>query len=240
MHGMTLAFGCALVVVARSTPALADPSALRAFASSRSPPAVGIAVVAAPGATDAAWPLARSVYAEASLRPGGMDEARARALCGEAPTNASPSDVREIAETVVALRGDDAPTRALLNDIARRFSAEAVVVVRLDAGRASARAFLPHGGTFDSATYAPDDGSAASWSGATRSLVRAFGSAEAHAPVLATHESADNVPPRHREFYESGWFWGAIGAAAVAGAAVFFATRDSQASAIHLHVEVSH
>ncbi|MDP9001261.1 MAG: hypothetical protein M3O46_14260 [Myxococcota bacterium] len=233
---MTLAFGCALVVAARSTPALAEPSTFAASAAT----AAGIAVVAAAGSTDAAWPLARSVYAEASLRPAGMDEARARALCGEVPTHGAPADIREMAEMVAALRGDDAPTRALLGDIARRVSAGAVVVVRLEADRPSARIFLADAGVFDSATYAPDDGSPTSWFGATRSLVRAFGVPMAHAPVLATHEAAQTERPRHREFYESGWFWGAIGAAAVAGAAVFLATRDSNAPAIHLHIEVSH
>jgi len=61
------------------------------------------------------------------------------------------------------------------------------------------------------------------------------------APALATHEVGDGTAPaRHREFYESGWFWGALGAAAFVGTVVFLATRDNGAPAIHLHVEVPH
>jgi len=62
----------------------------------------------------------------------------------------------------------------------------------------------------------------------------------ASAPALATHDVSSNPPPRGREFYESGWFWGALGAAAFVGAVVFFASQDSSPSAIHLHVEVPH
>ncbi|MEO8796929.1 MAG: hypothetical protein ABI551_03515, partial [Polyangiaceae bacterium] len=39
-------------------------------------------------------------------------------------------------------------------------------------------------------------------------------------------------------FYESAWFWGALGAAAFAGTAIFLATRDSSGSAIHLQMKV--
>jgi hypothetical protein len=61
----------------------------------------------------------------------------------------------------------------------------------------------------------------------------------AAAPALATHDVPNGaVPAQHRAFYESGWFWGAVGAAAFAGGVVFLATRDSKPSAIHLHVEV--
>ena len=62
------------------------------------------------------------------------------------------------------------------------------------------------------------------------------------APTLATHDAPtlDNPPPRHRPFYESGWFWGALGAAAFAGGAIYLATRDSSAPTIHLQVQVPH
>jgi hypothetical protein len=62
------------------------------------------------------------------------------------------------------------------------------------------------------------------------------------APTLATHDAPtlDNPPPRHRPFYESGWFWGALGAAAFAGGAIYLATRDSSAPTIHLQMQVPH
>jgi hypothetical protein len=62
------------------------------------------------------------------------------------------------------------------------------------------------------------------------------------APTLATHDAPtlDNPPPPRRSFYESGWFWGAVGAAAVIGGAIYLATQDSGAQTIHLQVQVPH
>jgi len=62
------------------------------------------------------------------------------------------------------------------------------------------------------------------------------------APALATHEEPAPVtePPKKRAFYESGWFWGALGAAAFAGGAVYFATRDNGPVPIHLEMQVPH
>jgi hypothetical protein len=242
---VTLALGFSIIVGGRSFPARAEtpmsssPNDIAPQRPTSGTPSAsgqgGVIVIALPGATDAAWPLARAVYGDASVRPVSMDEPHARVLCGEtAPPNAAP-DVRDLAETVASLRGDDAPSRAMLGDIAFRFSARAVVVVRADSGRPSARVFLPDTRTFDAVTYGPDDAPSVSWSAATRHLVRTFGTN--HAPALATHEGPE-APTRQREFYESGWFWGALGAAAFAGGTVFLATRDSGSSTIHLHLEV--
>jgi hypothetical protein len=250
----------------------AQPTAATATSSPTPTPAwSGLAVVALAGATDAAWPLAQAVYATPSLRPASVDDPRARVLCGDAaPAGASP-EVRDLAETVAALRGDDAPSRALLADITRRLALRAVVVVRVDDGRATARVFLADTSAFDAATYTPDDTSlpapplaspsapslaSPSWSAATRSLARAFGplstavsattpsvasaAAGRATPALATHEAPRVEGSPHRQFYESGWFWGALGAAAFAGGAVFLATRDSGPSTIHLQIEVPH
>ena len=209
-------------------------------------------MVALPGATDAAWPLARSVYASPSLRPASIDDARARALAGEAAAGDAPRDVRDLADTVAALRGDDAPSRALLADVARRLGVRAVVVVAVEASRPSARVFLADAGAFDAATYGPDDAAPASWSATVRSLARSFGAeaptapdtrsppVEAHAPAAATRErpKPDGGAPSGRAFYLSGWFWGALGAAAFGAGAVFLATRDTQGSTIHLVVKV--
>jgi hypothetical protein len=195
----------------------------------------------------AAWPLAQSVYASGALRPPSLDDAHARALCGEPPPPAAPLDVRDLFDTVAAIRGDDAPSRALLVDIAHRVGARALVVVRVDDGRATARVFLPEAGAFDAATYSPDEGPAIAWSGTTTALVRAFAKEPVtaptpplRAPALATHEGpkVENQPPRKPAFYESGWFWGAIAAAAFTGGAVYLATRDNGPSTIHLEMQV--
>jgi hypothetical protein len=146
---------------------------------------------------------------------------------------------------VAAIHGDDAPSRALLDGVARRFSLRGVIVVRpAGASPSTARVFLAATGTFDAASYSPDDVPAGappgppSWSAAAGSLSRAYG--QVPAAPLATHElpPADGSSSRH--FYESGWFWGALGLAALAGGAVFFATRDSSTPTIHLEAQVQH
>jgi hypothetical protein len=119
--------------------------------------------------------------------------------------------------------------------------------VRVEAGRATARVFLPETGAFDAAAYAPDAGPTVTWTAAVQSLARTFGgppagAAGVAAPALATHEEPVITvpPPRGKAFYESGWFWGALGAAAFAGGAIFFATRDNGESTIHLQMQVPH
>src|SRR5208283_3139769 len=74
----------------------------------------GIAVVAMAGATDVAWPLAQSVYSSPAIRPGAVDEVHARVLCGEPAPPTAPGDVGDLAETVAAIRGEDAASRAIL------------------------------------------------------------------------------------------------------------------------------
>ena len=208
-----------------------------------------------PGATDAAWPLARAIYADPTLHPGAVDEPHARVLCGEAPAAGDPADLRDLAETVAAVHGDDAPSRALLDGIARTFAVRGVIVVRAEAGHPSARVFLAETAAFDAATYAPDDAPALSWAATTRSLDRLFvplalspappaplgRSASGVGPSLATHEAPKTESSTgSRPFYESWWFWGAVGAAALAGGAAYLSTRDTSPSTIHLEVQVPH
>jgi hypothetical protein len=226
----------------------------RAAAAAEAPPIHprGVAVVAYPGATDAAWALARAVYARSSLLPEHLDEATARVLCGEAP----PAPLADLAETVAGLRGEDAASRILLGNLAHRLALRAVVTVRVEGGHPLARVYLPDSSTFDAATYAPDDAPPSGWSGAVSSLERTYATApEMHArvggaegpvvaPDLATHpvrpgagareQPGETAPP----FYKSPWFWGAVGAAVLAGGGLYFATRDSGPSTIHLQLQV--
>jgi hypothetical protein len=201
----------------------------------------GLAVVAYPGSTDAAWPLARAIYAEPPLSPGSLDEALARVLCGEPAPAGAPARLADMAGAVADLRGEDAPSRMLLAEVAHRLNVRALVTVRVEDGRAVARVFLPETGSFDAAMYAPDVGAASSWSAAVRSLSRTYAPAPgpASAPTLSTHE----VPPRARAalprpFYASVWFWGALGAAVLAGGGIYLATRDTGPSTIHLELQV--
>ena len=255
---VTLVAGLAFAASVHPSVALAEPAlSPRPAAAPNAPPsaAEGLVVLALPGATDAAWPLASSVYAAVSLHSIRLDEAHAHVLCGEAAPGSAPGELRDLADTVAAVHGDDAPSRAILGDIARRFSVRAIVVVRAEGTGPSARVFLADTTSFDAATYTPDEGSPLSWGAATRSLVRAFGSAGSataeaagapssltRAPGLATHEEpkVEIAPAPRRAFYESGWFWGAIGAAALGAGAVYLATRDTGPSVIHLQLEVPH
>jgi hypothetical protein len=215
-------------------------------APASAPSGVGLGVLALPGAAEAAWPLAQQLYAEPSLRPATIDEPHARVLCGEPPPPAATQDLRDLAETVAAIHGDDAPSRALLDGIAHRFELRGIVIVRPAAasGAPSAQVFLGATSTIDAASYATDTvppgapDAVPSWSGAVHSLTRVFGIVPAS--PLATHDvpPPDGSSPRH--FYESGWFWGALGLAALAGGAVFFATRDSGTPTIHLDAQVPH
>jgi hypothetical protein len=238
----------ALAVV--SPAALAQDPAPPSASVPPPPPAAGprgLAVVALGGATDAAWPLAQAVYGTPSLRPSALDEVHARILCGEPAAAGAPADVRDLAESLAAVKGEDAPSRMLLGEMARRLNVRALLVVRLEAGRPAARVFLPETGSFDAAAYGPDAGPTVSWNAASQSLARSYGGeptvpAPTSAPALATHEEPvlTGPPPKGKAFYESGWFWGALGAAAFASGAIFFATRDNGESTIHLQMQVPH
>jgi hypothetical protein len=116
------------------------------------------------------------------------------------------------------------------------------VVRAADTARPIAQAFLVDAAAFDAATYQPDAGPGTSWSGAVRSLARTLGAPQVSAPALATHPAPQH-PDSHspaRPFYVSPWFWGAVGLAAIAGGAAYFAARDSATPTIHLEVEVPH
>jgi hypothetical protein len=246
MRQMAVAMSLAVATAALGSAAFADsspaPPRAQPFAPGSAAAPCGVAVVAFPGAIDSAWALASAIYAEKSLAPCGIDEAQARVLCGEAPPNGASAQLRELADTVAALRFDDAPTRVLLGDIAHRLSVRAVLAVRGIGDAATAQLFLPDLGALDAATYAPDLKPQLSWSNTVRSLARSFGSASPRlqAPPLATRMAPRperDVSPR--QFYESLWFWGALGAAAlVGGGAYYFAARDSGPPTIHLEMQL--
>jgi hypothetical protein len=231
-------------------------AALLAGGARADSPPRGFVVLALAGGTDVAWPLARDVYTNAALRPAAIDEAHARALAGEAPAANASRELQDLAATRAAVHGDDAPSRQLLASIARKLHARGVIVV--DAGTAppksaTARVFLADGTDFDAARYAPDDAPAVSWRGAVQSLARAY-PAPADAPPPAPAPTAvpapaaalregpkvENMPSGPKKFYESPWFWGAIGAAALAGVGVYFLTRDNGSSTIHLQLQAPH
>ncbi len=249
------------------------------------PPAAapsGVAILARPGAEDAAWALAKEVYARPSLRPASLDEPRARVLVGNAAASDAAQGVKDLADERAGVHGDDGGSRALLRTIASQLNVRAIVVVEAaheGAPSPSARVFVSETGTFDAARYDADprpatpaaaptvdagappfdagtsDGGMSPpvavapppppppvhWSGTVASLDRAYGiGGPEHGPALATSEVPPPPPPatESHPFYTSPWFWGAVGAAAFGGVAVYFATRDNSTDTIHLELQV--
>jgi hypothetical protein len=216
----------------------------------------GLAIVAEGDTAASASTLARAVYGDPGLLPSTLDEGRARALAGAPVPPDAPRELRDLAETRAAIHGDDAPSRNLLVGLAASLHVKGLVVVEAHTNdRPAARVFLASTGTFDAVLYESDPppvvtwgsgGSVVTWSGTASALHRNFANPLPVAPVLGPPAAlaptplpiSDEKVPQTRPFYASPWFWGAIGAAAFAGAAFYFATRDSSDPNIQLQVQV--
>jgi hypothetical protein len=120
-----------------------------------------------------------------------------------------------------------------------------------DAGNAApattvvARLFLTDSGDFDAARYAPEPGldGPAAWKSTVTSLEARFpsssrGVAGPKAALVAAPVKLRPEDEKSSPFYASGWFWGALGAAALVGGAFYFATRDTGSDPIHLQLKV--
>ena len=195
----------------------------------------GVVVVATDGATDAAWPLARAVYADEILRPRDIDDAKARVLAGEA----GGAQLSELAELRAGVKGDDAASRQVLAALADKLRVIAVIVV--SAGDPpSARLYDAETKAFDAARYAPEKGE---WTGAVKSLERWYlpsppplGTAVPKEPEPAKPQ--DKPKEKSKSFYESPWFWAAIGAALLIGGGVLIATNVQTGDTIHMQVRL--
>ena len=106
-----------------------------------------------------------------------------------------------------------------------------------------ARLFLADAGDFDAARYSPDPGprAPAAWKSTVTSLEGRFpAGSRAPGPLAATQPAPPARPENGKSspFYASGWFWGAVGGAALLGAAFYFASRDTSSDSIHLQMRV--
>ena len=208
----------------------------------------GYVVVATDGATDAAWPLAGAVYSSELLKPKGIDDARARVLAGEpAPDDASESartavggyaTMKELAELRAGVKGDDAASRQVLSALADKLQVSGVVVV-LAGDPPVARLFDATTKTFDAARYSPEKGD---WKSVVRALEQPFLPA---APVLVTQlthvemgSPAGKPAQKSKAFYESPWFWVAIGAALLIGGGVLIATNVQTSDTLRMQVKL--
>jgi len=210
--------------------------------------AKGIAVLAADGATDAAWPLARAVYASELLRPEGIDDEHARVLAGEKRETQQPSIV-ELQELRAGVKGDDAASRQVLGALADKLGVASILVVFAPPNeKPTAQLFDAKSRTFDAARYSPDANGA--WDGTIRSLERPL----LPAPVIAAQSSASAssaastapVAPGKQEpheskskpFYQSPWFWVAIGTAVLVGGGILIGTQVQTGDTIHLQLKM--
>ena len=262
---LAFALACAGAAHVDSASAQSVPAASSGPQASPPPASAsrGLAVLALTGATDAAWSLAREIYASAALKPEGLDDARARVLAGEAPAPGAPQPVRDLEQLRAAVKGDDIASRQILPAIAEQLHVRGIVVVEAPPNaKPIARVYVTDARAFDAARSVPDEAPTLGWSGATQSLARTFGTpppatifpardatsstpaplgvraGAGPAAVLQEGPKVENAPPAGKKFYESGWFWGALGAAAFIGGAVFFATRDNTPGTIHLQMQV--
>ncbi len=198
-------------------------------------PRVGVAVVAQ-GATptDATWPVALAIYGRPTLRPKFADRV-ARVLAGEAPIDADLEPIKELAALRAKVEGDDAPSRAILAEIARRTNTLALAVVsKPEAKDVTVRVFDVKGDRLEATQYlAEKTGSA--WG----PLIDTLDARYAPAPKVEAQEPVKPIAPapEGKSFYKSPWFWGALGAAAAAGLTVFLLTRNSTEVAGNPHVE---
>jgi hypothetical protein len=238
-----------LVLLLLVFPTVASAENVRTAGTS---PRQGVAVLALAGASDHAWALGQKVYASAALRPGAVGEAQARVLAGEAPPDDAAKELRDLAETRAAIRGDDAPSRQLLGSIASTFSLRAVLVVEPGAPATEdgvgampprVRLYVAEQNAFDAATSTPDadERGKFGWDRVVSSIERlVVAKPEPAKPAALSPLPKKNAekPEESRPFYASAWFWGALGGAAFLGTAIYFASRDSSPGSIHLEVQV--
>lgn len=217
--------------------ALVEPTAVRR----------GVVVLAVgEGGADAAWPVALAVYGDEALRPRLADR-DARALAGEALAKDAPKETRELAELRAQVKGDDAASRLLLKEIARRTTALAVVLVfaPTDAAPAQARIYDAADDAIDATLHRAGT---SGWGGlvaTARGRYAARGATSGAGANGALAAPAKGTPGGARAGGEAGsilrspWFWGAIGAAVVGGAVIAFAASGSGAQTTTMRVEWS-
>ena len=249
--GIAITMSLATSAFAQDAPPVPLPTSAPPSASYQAPPPMivpakqtqGVAVLGTAGTRDEAFTLGRAVYAS-KLRPASLDDAHAKILAGDPAKDDATKELKELAELRAGISGEDAASKRLLAGIAKDLSVDAILFLTKDAPKESdagatapvAHLFLTESGEIDAARYLPEPGveGALAWRATVASLERRF--AREAAPALATKPTPP--PVESAPFYKSGWFWGAVGAAALAGGAFYLLSRDTSTDSIHLQMNV--
>jgi len=103
-----------------------------------------------------------------------------------------------------------------------------------------ARLLLVDGAELDPAQYSPDP--EGGWKGTIASLERRFPAPDRVTPSPAATQAVPAQLPvgeeKSRPFYTSGWFWAALGGAALLGGAFYVASRDTASDSIQIQMRV--
>jgi hypothetical protein len=201
------------------------------------PASNGVVVVALPGATDAAWPIARALYGRFGMLPPGLTDAEARTLAGETvpvpvldappatsapatptakaasvPTATNPS--RERLAHLTRLREEvekPATRHEALADLVRITHARGAVIVGAAAGVTITRTYSAETKLIADALTSPSE-----------NVDIDKIAAEARTKTAAKTEA--------NSFLRSPWTWVAVGAGALLGTVLYLTTRSSSTS----------
>jgi hypothetical protein len=211
----------------------------------------GVVVVALPGATDAAWPIARALYGKHGLLPPGLTDAEARTLAGESV--AAPTPVRrETPTSPVGSAGAEssAPASATTGTTTDRgASARLVELARLrdEVEKPATR----HAALADLVRLTRARGAIIVGTAAGITVTRTY-AAESKLIADALTSPSDQVDidkiaqearsktgpkPAGSSLLRSPWTWAAVGAAAVLGTVIYFSSkRDTGSDTVPLRL----
>ena len=200
--------------------ALAPTSAPSSPSGPETPTRRGVLTVAAAGTpSSVAWPVAQALSEDADLR-AKIDEPLARVLAGDAPGEGASGQARELWELRGQIKGDDAASRVLLAEVGRRTAARAIALVLVVEGAAEVRIWDAATDTLESTRHRREGSGWSPLVGAVR------------ARVLPRPDPAPKpTPAAPKSTLQSPWFWGAIGAAVLAGVVAYAASQSGSAPA---------
>lgn len=211
-----------------STRSAADPSPK---ASSPIDLHHGVIVVAcSPAVSMDAWSLASGIYRDATLRPALADEATVRVLAGDEPGPDASQAVRDLANSRIALDPQTPAAPRVADSVSKELKVSGLLLVhevapgyvRARLYRSAERSFYPI-----DLWPVPDALGRPSWD-------TAIGWLHAHAEAARNRQAHGTQGGTLR----SGWFWGALGAAAGVAVIAYAAGRNDDASSpssIHLN-----